>query len=92
VVDRAVVERAVGAEVVPVRAVGGFPQVVGPVRADLLAGLLGGVAGAGEVAVEQGGGELLPDQRAGGTRTHPVLLAFRVVGGDTMPRAATSGW
>jgi len=62
---------------VPVK---GLPQVVRPAGRHLFTGLLGPVAGAGEIAVQQAGGELVG--RDGGRRAgaDPVLLAARMVG------------
>jgi hypothetical protein len=50
-----VVEDAVRAVVVPGGPVDGVEQVIGAVRRDLLRGLLGAVAGPGEVPVQHAG-------------------------------------
>jgi hypothetical protein len=90
--ERAVVERAVGAEVVPVRAVGGLPQVVGSGRIDLLTGLLRCVPGAGQTAVQEGGSQLLAEEGPAVLAPTQYCLRFGWAAAKTMPRAATSGW
>src|SRR5690349_11115988 len=63
------VEDAVAAVVVG--GVTGLPQVVRPVGRDRLGRLLRVVAGAGEVAVQQGGGDLLTEQTSRRCSTRP---------------------
>jgi hypothetical protein len=69
-----------GAVVMPVLAIDGLPQVVRTVWPHLLPGLLGLVAGPGQIAVQQRRGDPLPQEGAHGAHAHPVLLALRMIG------------
>src|SRR5674476_496770 len=62
---RTVVEGAMGAVVAAAIAVDWVVQVVRSLGPDRLVGLLGGETGAGQIAVEQAGGELLAENGAG---------------------------
>lgn len=75
-----VIEVAVRAVVVPAPAVGGLPEVTGSVRGSRGVGLLGVEAGAGEVVVQERGGQLVCQDGREGGRADGILLAPGMVG------------
>jgi hypothetical protein len=81
---RLLVEHPVRAVVIAHGVVYGFPEVVRPV-AFRLAGLLRGVAGPGQVPVEQGGRHPVSQDRSRRARPDEVLLAARMIGGIDDP-------
>ena len=61
------------------------------VGGSLVVGLLGGDAGAGEVAVQEPSGDAVADDGAGGGCSDPVGAAFGVVGGVQHPAGGDLG-
>jgi hypothetical protein len=70
----------VGAEITATRSVGGLEKVRGLIGRSRFAGLLRGETGAGQIAVQQPGRQLIDDQGRNSASTHPVLPALRMVG------------
>src|SRR5579884_2924380 len=74
-----IVEDAVRPEVATARPVKRLPEIGRPARTNRLIRLLGAVAIAGEVAVEECRREPLSRNRGDGARSDPILLAARMV-------------